>query len=57
MEPVWEKVRFAASALRTIPPGIPSPTEEQIREILRMTNKMKPGGRAELRRLRLPYLP
>ena len=41
MEPVWEKVSFRKRFVDRSPKD-PMPTEEQIREILRMTNKTRP---------------
>lgn len=41
MEPVWENVNFRKH-FEDHSPRDPQPTEEQIREILRMTNKLKP---------------
>ncbi|SQB15222.1 PAS/PAC sensor protein [Enterocloster clostridioformis] len=41
MEPVWENVNFR-KRFEDHSPRDPQPTEEQIREILRMTNKLKP---------------
>ena len=41
MEPVWENVNFRKQ-FEDHSPRDPQPTEEQIREILRMTNKLKP---------------
>ena len=41
MEPVWENINFR-KRFEDHSPRDPQPTEEQIREILRMTNKLKP---------------
>ena len=41
MDPVWENVNFRKQ-FEDHSPRDPQPTEEQIREILRMTNKLKP---------------
>ena len=41
MEPVWEKVSFAKK-FEDHSPKEPQPTEEEIRAILRMTNKTRP---------------
>ena len=41
MEPVWDNVNFRKQ-FEDHSPRDPQPTEEQIREILRMTNKLKP---------------
>ena len=41
MEPVWEKVSFAKE-FEDHSPKDPQPTEEEIRAILRMTNKTRP---------------
>ena len=41
MEPVWEKVSFA-KRFEDHSPRDPQPSEEEIRAILRMTNKMRP---------------
>lgn len=41
MEPVWEKVSFA-KRFEDHSPKEPQPTEEEIRAILRMTNKTRP---------------
>ena len=41
MQPVWENVNFG-KRFEDHAPKDPQPTEDQIREILRMTNKLKP---------------
>ena len=55
MERQWDKVEFQEEARGPFP-GTPHTTEEQIREIMRMTNKLEDEDEI-MQRLRLPYLP